>query len=494
MDWALNWIWQGVMLTGGTWLVLRLVRRVPSATRCRVWWTVLACVLALPVASIGWPFTPIAGPSAGPASPIVEAPLIAVATSPAWLPTVLLVLWASGSAFLAGRIAVSCAHVRRVKASAEPLSTAREVRLPTWLAVRTAGRPVRVATSPLARSAGAFGLGSALIVLPPRLLAGLADDELDCVVVHECAHLRRRDDVGCLVLAGVCAAFWWHPACWWIDRALAFEREAACDDWVVAHTRAPRQYASCLTAVAALALRPMPAMAPGMLARQPQLTARVVRLLDPRCRPETAASPIVTALATLLTTAAAGALVTAGPLVIGTARADLTALLAGRSAWPARGVLAPAVETGPTLARPMSLPRGPDRVAPSTRIERSALKPAPVPPFDMLAPGQASNTIDDAVPLLTGTRLEPEQAAFLHAPAPLLHQPARSADLSFEALAKEGAFALHRPAGRPGSDTTSTPWSDAASLGSAIGNGGRRVGTATAGFFTRAGKSIAGAF
>jgi beta-lactamase regulating signal transducer with metallopeptidase domain len=103
------------------------------------------------------------------------------------------------------------------------------------------------------------GISSPLVVglFRPRLLwpAGLSEELtpecLRAVLVHELAHLRRRDHwVAWLrTLAG--CLWWWNPAYWFVNRQLGREAELACDAWVVAVLpEARRSYAEALLAVA----------------------------------------------------------------------------------------------------------------------------------------------------------------------------------------------------------------------------------------------------
>ncbi len=85
--------------------------------------------------------------------------------------------------------------------------------------------------------------------MPARLWSNLGDDERTSLLLHELAHLRRRDHWvrwGELAIAGL---YWWHPAVWWIRRALREAEEQCCDAWVVwAMPRGARTYATALLA------------------------------------------------------------------------------------------------------------------------------------------------------------------------------------------------------------------------------------------------------
>ena len=86
-----------------------------------------------------------------------------------------------------------------------------------------------------------------LLVLPDGLLAQLSAAELDSLLAHELAHVRRRDHwVRGLELLAT-ASFWWHPVLWWTRGALHRAEEQSCDDQAVqALSGRPRAYAGAL--------------------------------------------------------------------------------------------------------------------------------------------------------------------------------------------------------------------------------------------------------
>ena len=71
--------------------------------------------------------------------------------------------------------------------------------------------------------------------------------------MHEYAHLARYDDWLQLFQAIARAVGGLHPAVGWLSRRIDLDREAACDDYVVARTGAARQYASALLEAAVVA-------------------------------------------------------------------------------------------------------------------------------------------------------------------------------------------------------------------------------------------------
>ena len=129
----------------------------------------------------------------------------------------------------------------------------------------------------------AVGFFHPAIILPAWLLNHGTGDELKHVLLHELAHLRRRDDWTNLLQQVVKALFFFHPAIWWMERELALSREQACDDAALEQTADAQDYARSLALVAEKSfIRRQVALAQAILGRAHQLTQRVTRILDPK--------------------------------------------------------------------------------------------------------------------------------------------------------------------------------------------------------------------
>jgi beta-lactamase regulating signal transducer with metallopeptidase domain len=75
--------------------------------------------------------------------------------------------------------------------------------------------------------------GVVRLFLPEDLLDRLTEEQRQALLVHELAHLRRRDHWVRLLEAVTGALYWWHPAVWWARRELREAEEQCCDAWVV---------------------------------------------------------------------------------------------------------------------------------------------------------------------------------------------------------------------------------------------------------------------
>ena len=140
-----------------------------------------------------------------------------------------------------------------------------------------ANRPHGAAAG-IGTGAGAAGVGwmRPVILLPVTAVTGLPPDQLEAILAHELAHVRRYDYLVNLVQSVVETLLFYHPAAWWISGRIRAEREHCCDDWAVELCGDRLTYARALAALeeqrgAGWLLAPS--------ARDGSLLARVRRLL-----------------------------------------------------------------------------------------------------------------------------------------------------------------------------------------------------------------------
>ena len=96
---------------------------------------------------------------------------------------------------------------------------------------------------------GVCGIRRPKLVLPKRVVEALTDQELEAVLMHELAHVRRRDNLVSLFQSWLGCVFWFHPVVWLINRQLLVERERACDEEVLLHAPNCQEYLSSLLKV-----------------------------------------------------------------------------------------------------------------------------------------------------------------------------------------------------------------------------------------------------
>ncbi|HZS25685.1 MAG TPA: M56 family metallopeptidase [Candidatus Angelobacter sp.] len=262
----------GTLLAVMVWLLLYLLPKRDSRTNFAVWFSTLLVTALLPLPGLYLVH--------GHASATSAHATITVSSS--WAVGIFLV-WASVTVIGLARVALALVQVHRLR------SRSTVVDLQTLSSDVAAlitefrnSRPVELLASKELEVPTAIGFFKPAVVLPEWLLQGTPAEKLKFILLHELAHLRRRDDWTNLAQQIVKAFLFFLPSVWWIEQKLSLDREMACDDAVLAHSGTPHEYAECLAHVAERSfLRRQLAMAQAAVTRLRQLTARVTKILDP---------------------------------------------------------------------------------------------------------------------------------------------------------------------------------------------------------------------
>jgi bla regulator protein blaR1 len=265
----LNCTAEGVVIALLAWLVLRAVGPQNSNTRFAVWFATLLGIATLPL------FGTWASSSAGLAqrSEITMPGSWALYIFAGWL------LMAAAGLL---RVGLGFWHLHRLRKSCVPVDVATlDPVLRKTLEEFDSPRSAKLCVSDSLRVPTAIGFTNSLVVIPSWTMRELSAAELNPILLHELAHLRRRDDWTNLVQKILGALLFFHPAVWWIEKKLALEREMACDDMVLASTTTPRVYAECLVALAEKSfLRRGVALAQAAVDRLRNVSLRVSQILD----------------------------------------------------------------------------------------------------------------------------------------------------------------------------------------------------------------------
>lgn len=150
------------------------------------------------------------------------------------LPTLLFYLASTGSLLFLSLSLVRLIRFRRrleTVPMASPALQNRAARLAASFGIERAPR-IRMVTAKIPPSLKP-GWGRCEILFPEGLLERLQEGELDAILAHELAHIRRRDHWIRPLELFIVALYWWHPVAWWARRHLRRSEELACDAMVL---------------------------------------------------------------------------------------------------------------------------------------------------------------------------------------------------------------------------------------------------------------------
>jgi len=257
----------GIALLG--WVLLHALGRQNSGTRFAVWFSALLGIAALPM------FGHFGSSEA-------RIPVHSQITLPASWALYIFFAWLVIATASLVRIGVGFFRLRTLRKSCQPIDRALLDPLPTKTLEELASvRGVTVCRSDNLHVPTAIGFIKPLVVIPSWTMRELSAVELNAILLHELAHLRRWDDWTNLAQKILGALLFFHPAVWWIEKKLALEREMACDDLALSRSSNPRAYAECLVSVAEKSLvRRGFSLAQAAIGRVRHMSLRVTQILD----------------------------------------------------------------------------------------------------------------------------------------------------------------------------------------------------------------------
>ncbi|HTZ72868.1 MAG TPA: M56 family metallopeptidase [Candidatus Aquilonibacter sp.] len=228
-----NHLWQSTVLVGMIWLVTLGLKRNRAAVRYWLWFAAsvkflvpfsllvvlgsrLSWQTAAPIAQPQWSFVvdnAIQPFAASTASTQALSPHASFTLAP-----ILIGVWLCGVAVGVAFWLKFWMQMRRIRRNATTLSL---------------GLPIPVLSSPSQIEPGVFGIFRPVLLLPEGIESRLTPAQLDAIVAHEMAHVRRRDNLTAAIHMIAEVVFWFFPVVYWLRARLIEERENACDEDVL---------------------------------------------------------------------------------------------------------------------------------------------------------------------------------------------------------------------------------------------------------------------
>ncbi len=265
LGWALlHFLWQGTLVALLLAGALRLLKGLSTNARYAAACAAMLIMLALPLVTMT-----VLMRSAPPQATIETQPAFAASTeqksriaereqTPSSLPTItgsnfaiswiaaqqvntkamlpwLILLWLGGVVFFSLRLMSGWVYAQRMKTrGVRPMEDGWQRTLKRLCQQLRIARPVRLLESAMAPVPMAIGWLRPIILIPAGALTGLTQQQLEAIIAHELAHIRRHDYLINLLQAVIETLLFYHPAVWWVSRRIRDERELCCDDLAVA--------------------------------------------------------------------------------------------------------------------------------------------------------------------------------------------------------------------------------------------------------------------
>lgn len=260
-----NHMWQATLFAAVVLCATLLLRRgAPARVRFALW-LAAALKFALPAALFAFAGGALEVKNILPTSDGALAPLVLKIAEPVQLRSdtaelivpvsgarghseifcLLTLAWAAGACVLfAVWLARRREFVRSVRAGVEARAGREFESLGRARARLGLKREVLLVLSEEGTEPGVWRTRRPVLVLPRSVAAQLDEEELETVLLHELAHVERRDNLWGNFQTALECVFWFNPAVWLVGRRLLAERERACDERVLAAGGAAASYAA----------------------------------------------------------------------------------------------------------------------------------------------------------------------------------------------------------------------------------------------------------
>ncbi len=262
-DFFLNHLWQSTLIAAAAALLTLIFRKNHARVRYSLWLAAsikflipfsLLIVIGNSIdfgkrqsASIAQPaimFVEEVSQPFGAGEPLTIAPTFAALDRSHLLRNFLFAAWLCGILAVLAFYLAKGRSIRAITRNARPITEGRAFEALQRLRTINGRRLIiRLASSNSSMEPGVLGIFRPVLLLPQKMEERLSDSELEAILAHELAHVRRRDNLMSSVHMLIEALFWFHPMIWWLGAKLVQERERACDEEVLRLGKDPQAYA-----------------------------------------------------------------------------------------------------------------------------------------------------------------------------------------------------------------------------------------------------------
>ena len=296
MGWTLvHSLWQLVLIGAGLWLLLKLFRKNSPAFKYNLGLAAMGLTVLVALGTFIYEvssFTPTplfdriafiaAAPQAVQASSSLGIESV-IAMSVNWIELQLPLLvnfWFVGALLFLFRLFNSLSEVRTLRrSSSEPQDFQLEKMLYRLMGEMNVSKNVEIRLTSYGVSPITFGFLKPIILIPSGLIFQLTPVQLEAIIAHELAHVKRNDYFINLIQSALEVLFFYHPCYWWMNQTVKELRENAADDLAVQVGVTPKELAYSLAEVLNFAKQNPPELALAAGKRRNPTLQRIKRIL-----------------------------------------------------------------------------------------------------------------------------------------------------------------------------------------------------------------------
>ncbi|MBS1802150.1 MAG: M56 family metallopeptidase [Acidobacteria bacterium] len=265
MSYVVNSLWQVPLIAFAAWLAAKVVRPLGPGAEHRVWVSALLAEATVPGLSllpwqklnVPWPFH-VHAEQAAQSSVVVQLSG-GTASEGLRFPAAVIVLvvgiYGAATLYLIARFIWRWVRLKELERTAKPASLTIEADASWQRGVRRfAAKDVALVSSRQIFAPLTMGVSRKLVMLPEKMIASFPHAELETVIGHELAHVKRMDFAKNLAYELLSLSVGYHPGVWFVRQRLTESREMVCDA-MAAEISGSREYAQSLLKLAGLLLQ-----------------------------------------------------------------------------------------------------------------------------------------------------------------------------------------------------------------------------------------------
>lgn len=202
-----------------------------------------------------------------------------------WIPF-MVQFWILGALLFLVRFGTSLADLRNINIKNHEMVDPKWMKvLQRQMALLQLKKPIKLLQTIHLDMPVTYGIWKPVILIPASLFFHLSPAQLEAILAHELAHIKRHDYLVNLFQSILEVIFFFHPVFWWINKTARELRENACDDMAIKMGSAPKDLAHGLANVLNHANKPIPEMAIAAAKTKNPTLDRIKRIMGVKTSP-----------------------------------------------------------------------------------------------------------------------------------------------------------------------------------------------------------------